>query len=61
MQIEEFTLIVASWVIPESTRKEVTQIQRTGILVIESKIKNSQVKLCVFEVENCFALGVRRY
>ena len=38
-------------VIPESTRKEVTQIQRTRVLVIESK--NSQVKICVFQVENC--------
>ena len=46
-------------VIPESTRKEVTQIQRTRVLVIESK--NSQGKICVFEVENCFAMGVRRY
>ena len=46
-------------VIPESTRKEVTQIQRTRILVIESK--NSQGKICVSEVENCFAMGVRRY
>ena len=46
-------------VIPESTRKEVTQIQRTWVLVIESK--NSQRKICVFEVENCFATGVRRY